>query len=451
MRRMCFRVRWLKWIQWCISTVRLSILVNGEPFDFFGSSRGIRHGDPFSPYLFILVMEALSKLLDRACDIGIISGLETSPSTSSELRISHLLYADDTILFCGDNDEELRNLRCVLLCFEAVYGLKINMERSEIVLVRSNYAAALADILDCKIGSFPLNYLGLPVGAGARNKDVWNVIIDRMERKLAGWKKMHLSKGARLTLIKASLSSLPTYFMSPFVIPKSVADRIEKIQRDFLWDSGENTCNFHLVKWSDVCQPLSSGGLGIRSLVNFSKALLWKWFWRFANERSALWRQVISSKFGASKSDWHTKVPSFFSGVSLWKPMLKFSPIFEMQVKFNAGEGDGRKINFWNDCWCGDQSLRTEFPSLFQVSLNEEVKVGDLYCYSNGVWNLSFSRNFYGFELLHSVSSFFSKIYSDFKRVEGPDSMYWKLMKSGMLSIKSYYDSLVDTGNSSFP
>ncbi|PKI36674.1 hypothetical protein CRG98_042933 [Punica granatum] len=166
-------------------------------------------------------MEALSKLLDRACDIGMISGLETSPSTSSELRISHLLYADDTILFCGDNDEELRNLRCVLLCFEAVYGLKINMERSEIVLVRSNYAAALADILDCKIGSFPLNYLGLPVGAGARNKDVWNVIIDRMERKLAGWKKMHLSKG----------------------------------------------------------------GLGIRSLVNFSKALLWKWFWRFANER----------------------------------------------------------------------------------------------------------------------------------------------------------------------
>ncbi|PKI50016.1 hypothetical protein CRG98_029603 [Punica granatum] len=255
---------------------------------------------------------------------------------------------------------------------------------------------------------------------------------------------MYLSKGARLTLRKTSLSYLPTYFMSIFVIPKSVVDRTEKIQRDFLWDSDENRSSFHLVSWSDICQPLSSGVLGSRSLVNFNIALLGKWLWRFANERSSLWRRVISSKFGISEGNWHTELPSFSCGVSLWKPMLKFFPTYEMQVKFNVGESDCSRINFWNDCCCGDQSLRIQFPSLFQISMNKEARVGDIFCLSNGVWSLFFSRNLYGFEL-QSLSSFFSKIYSDFKRSEGPDNMQWKLMKSGKFSVKSSYDELVDS------
>jgi hypothetical protein len=96
-----------------------------------------------------------------------------------------------------------------------------------------------------------------------------------------------LSKGGRVTLIKSTLSNLPTYFLSLLPIPSSVASRIEKLYRDFLWGGIGEEFKFHLVNWSKVCSPISSGGLGIRNLRFFNKALLGKWPWRYVHEREA--------------------------------------------------------------------------------------------------------------------------------------------------------------------
>ena len=102
--------------------------------------------------------------------------------------------------------------------------------------------------------------------------------------RLAGWKKLYLSKGGRLMLLKSTLSSLPTYFLSLFTIPTHVANKIEKIQRDFLW--GE--LKVHLVGWDKVCTPKVNGGLGIRKITTFNKVLLGKWLWRFGAEETRL-------------------------------------------------------------------------------------------------------------------------------------------------------------------
>lgn len=102
-------------------------------------------------------------------------------------------------------------------------------------------------------------------------------VIEKVERRLASWKRLYLSKGGRVTLIKSTLSNLPTYFLSLFPIPASVGARIEKLQRDFLWGGIGDEFKYHLVKWSKVCTPVSEGGLGIRNLVVFNKALLGKW------------------------------------------------------------------------------------------------------------------------------------------------------------------------------
>ena len=94
-------------------------------------------------------------------------------------------------------------------------GLRVNLSKSEMVPVGDvPNLRVLANIMGCRIGSLSMSYLGMPLGANFKLKTVWNSILEKMEGKLAGWKIFYLSKGGRLTLLKSTLSSLPTYYLS---------------------------------------------------------------------------------------------------------------------------------------------------------------------------------------------------------------------------------------------
>lgn len=173
--------------------------------------------------------------------------------------------------------------------FNACSGLKINLEKSELIPVGEvPNLEEFAEVLGCKMGSLPSTYLGLPLGAPYKSSRVWEGVEERFKKWLALWKRHYLLKGGRQTLIKSTLSSLAIYFMSLFVIPKRVAAKLEKIQRDFLWGGGELEKESHLVNWSIVCLEKHNGGLGFKNLSLFNKALLGKWFWRFVMERNLL-------------------------------------------------------------------------------------------------------------------------------------------------------------------
>lgn len=113
-------------------------------------------------------------------------------------------------------------------------------------------------------------YLGLPLGAPFKSKAMWNPVVERFERRLAGWKKQLLSKVGRLVLVKNTLTSMLTYFMSLFTLPASTRNRLEKLERDFLWEGNSEDRKYHLVKWDKVCDSMINGGLGIKKLKFFN-------------------------------------------------------------------------------------------------------------------------------------------------------------------------------------
>ena len=168
-----FSKKWRRWIRCCISTIKFSILINGYPSDFFGSSRRLRQGDHLSPFLFDIVMEALSRMLVAATAAGQFSGFTVGNEAGSLISVSHLLFADDTLVFCDADSTHITALRGILSRFEEMSGLRINLGKSELVPVGDvPYFHELVEILGCRESALPLKYLGLPLGASFKEKSI---------------------------------------------------------------------------------------------------------------------------------------------------------------------------------------------------------------------------------------------------------------------------------------
>ncbi|KAJ9686044.1 hypothetical protein PVL29_015095 [Vitis rotundifolia] len=220
----------------------------------------------------------------------------------------------------------------------------------------------------------------MPLRASFNSVAAWDGIEERFRKRLAMWKRQYISKGGRITLILSSLSSLPIYFMSIFHLPRVVRMRLEKIQRDFLWGGGVLEQKPHLVRWSIVCLDKSKGGLGVKSLAMLNKALLGKRMWRFANEREAFWNQVIRGKYGENRGGWCSYEVREGHGVGLCKAIRKLDHLVSCRISFVVG--NGQRVRFWKDKWCGTSPFCDSFPSLFVLVTAKEAWVSDLWIVS---------------------------------------------------------------------
>ena len=294
------------------------------------------------------------------------------------VKISHLIFADDTLIFCKTNEDQITFLSWLLMWFEAISGLKVNLDKSELFPMGNvENMEELAFELGCKVGRLPSTYLVMSLGAPFKSVAIWDGVEERFHKRLDMWKHQYISKGGRVTLIKSMLSSLPIYLMSILQLQRGVGLRLEQIQRDFLWGGGALVQRRQLVRWATICLDKRKGGLGVKSLSTLNKALLCKWSWRFAKERRALWNQVIRGKYGEDQGGWCSQDVSEGYGVGLWKAIRKFGHL--VSSKFSFVVGNVQRVSFWKDTLCGDTPLCVSFPSLFALVDPKEAWMKDVW------------------------------------------------------------------------
>ncbi|XP_019457528.1 PREDICTED: uncharacterized protein LOC109357927 [Lupinus angustifolius] len=204
---MGFCVKWRNWIKSCLQSNSVSILVNGSPTSEFNMVRGLRQGDPIAPFLFLIVVEGLVGIMRSAVAKRLFKGYEVG---KDKVFISHLQYADDTLLIGAKSADNIMVLKSILKCFELVSGLRINFHKSQFIGINSDedFVQMAVHKLFCCVGSVPFKFLGIPVGANPRR------------------------------IASCVVSS-----------PVAVILELEKIQRRFLWGRGEDRRGVH---WCDA-------------------------------------------------------------------------------------------------------------------------------------------------------------------------------------------------------
>ncbi|CAL1369893.1 unnamed protein product [Linum trigynum] len=370
---MGFNHRFQKWIKGIVSHSKLSVLVNGEETGFFGMERGLKQVDSLSPFLFNLVMDIHEFMLEQANSAGLISGF-CMDETSQRGEVSHILYADDAIVFCDATESEIKNLLAVLLCFQQVSGLRINLEKSNLFPVGEvQQLERLADLLCCDWKFLPTTYLGLPLGASPVASSSWNPLINRIQLRLEGWKGSLLSFGGRIVLAKACLASFLTYMCSFFLAPLHVVKTIERIQCSFIWSGNNDQKKFHLVSWDRCKRPRELGGLGIHDLHRHNIALLSKWCWKFAKEES-WWKRLMIAKYPNVDSKWSPGKPFNSAGCSPWSQIYKLKGEFCKYAVISPGN-TGEGISFWKDRWIREITLADCFPRVVAAAENPRTRL----------------------------------------------------------------------------
>lgn len=347
LHRLGFDVGWIHIIMQCVTTVRYSFLINGQPHGYITPTRGLRQGDPLSPYLFLLCAEGFSALLEHKVVHGFLHGIRVCPEAP---RIHHLLFADDSLLFGSATTEECIHLQSVLRDYELASGQKINLSKSEMVFSK-NVPPALCDSLAHSLGVVIVakheKYLGLPTFVGRKKIETFGYIKERLSKKLEGWQGKILSGAGKDLLIRVVAQSLPSYAMSCFLLTKMFCDSLHQLCAKFWWGSRPENRKIHWMSWERLCLPKEEGGMGFRDLYAHNLALLAKQAWRLMKFPNSLLARVYRAKYypsGDLLSSFLTPSPS-----SCWRGIFESITILWKGLRWQIG--DGRRVNIWTNPW----------------------------------------------------------------------------------------------------
>ena len=328
----------------CLSTASFTIAVNGIAGGFFKSSKGIRQGDPLSPYLFVLAMEGLSRLLLARYESESIG---FHPNTNS-LKISHLMFADDVMIFFDGTANSLHGISECLDDFASWSGLHMNPSKTELFtsgLELSESAAIAAYAFP--VGQLPIRYLGLPLMSRKLKISEYSPLMLKLTARFQAWSAKALSFPGRLQLLKTVIFGTVNFWISAFILPKGCIKSIEALSARFLWSGSLDKRGIAKMSWKTVCLPKEEGGLGLRSLVVWNQVLCLRFIWRLLSKAKSLWVEWHWDSHLQNKCFWTIEPSATHSW--MWKRLLKLRPLALQLCRSVLGNGDS--TSFWFDVW----------------------------------------------------------------------------------------------------
>lgn len=251
--------------------------MNGSPFGFFSPGRGLRQCDPMSPALFTIFSDLLSRILDKAEQDGLISGVKVSRLSP---KMTHLMYVDDLVIYRKATLEEVAEINRCLQTYCNWTGPAVNWNKYAIHF--SGNTTAQMRNANCRLMGMrechhKESYLGHPFCNFFSKSTVYTGLLEKMKNKISGWKKRTLFMAGRLVLIKSVVQAIPLYVMQSFLLPRSLLQKMDRKIKNFFWGFADDTQHhLHLKSWNSICQPKTMGGLGLRLMTDLNYSLLTK-------------------------------------------------------------------------------------------------------------------------------------------------------------------------------
>ncbi|XP_038695403.1 uncharacterized protein LOC119992679 [Tripterygium wilfordii] len=427
MVRLGFSDEWQKWIMQCISSVTYRVLVNGSSTDLIIPTRGIRQGDPLSPLLFVLCTEALSSNLNAAHAAHTFRGF---PFGRGRLRVSHLLFADDSLIFCRVKDEDWECIFSILTEYGRVSGQMINYSKTSIFF--SRFASPLQKVrMISMIGAVEAKnydrYLGLPAIVGRSRKSAFLYILDKMRKKVMGWSHRNLSKAGKEVFIKSVLQAIPTYAMQLFQFPKSLCTEVDQILRKVWWGDNSKSTYKAWLSWSKLCESKKNGGMGFRNIEAFNEALLAKQCWRIIINPTSLSSRVLKAKYFPN-SDF-LKVEKKRNASYLWTSFLNVRYLIEDGLRWRIG--NGATVHIWGNNWLPKPIIYN--ANIEELGIPRTAMVDTLIDWSIGWWNVRLLEELFDVETASMILK--QPIGSPYVS----DSVYWNGTSNGSYTVRSGY------------
>lgn len=427
--RLGFHFHWVHLIMQCVSTPSFSIKMNGELLPSFHPTRGLRQGDPLSPYLFIIIANLLSLQLRNAVLMGSIKGIQLNPRCPT---LSHLFFADDAVFFLNGTLLECQNLSNILNQYCLASGQKINRNKSGIffssscpIALQENLAAELRVPVLHRCGK----YLGIPTEWGRSKKDMFSWLLTRVQSKLEGWKEQMISKGGKEVLLKAVIQSIPQYAMSVFKIPISLCKVIEKRMAKFWWNNDTSRSGVHWRSWGNLQNRKNQGGLGFRNLVTFNHAMLGKQAWRLLTQPLSLWSKLFKGLYFPLSTFSQANKGSRPSWG--WQSLLCGRDSIEKHVSWSVG--NGQNINIRQDRWLPMGILSGP------KAPEEPTLVADLIDPATSSWRVELLSRFFDMPTIQQITSI------QLRPNYTTDALIWTATKHGTFTVKSAYHAIMQS------